>query len=50
MGSAGLIFWFGDRALREFWHFPSSTSLMAWAAALGAVIVLAVLLTSLIDS
>jgi hypothetical protein len=35
----GLFFWFGDRALREFWHFSFFASLMIWAAVLGVVLI-----------
>ncbi|MGC2299808.1 MAG: hypothetical protein WA476_13465 [Acidobacteriaceae bacterium] len=35
----GLFFWFGDRALREIWHFSFFASLMIWAGALGAVVI-----------
>ncbi|MGD0367930.1 MAG: hypothetical protein ABSA94_10765 [Acidobacteriaceae bacterium] len=37
--SLGLFFWFGDRALREFWHFSFFASLMIWAGVLGVVVI-----------
>ena len=50
IGIGGLVFWFGDRFLRELWHLSFSASLMGWVAALGVIIVLAVLLSGLINS
>lgn len=38
-GPLALFFWFGDRALREFWHFSFFASVTIWAAVLGAVVI-----------
>jgi hypothetical protein len=35
----GLFFWFGDRVLREFWHFSFFASLMIWGGVPGAVLI-----------
>jgi hypothetical protein len=39
LGAMGLFFWFGDRALRDFWHFSFWNSLMAWAAVFGLFLI-----------
>jgi hypothetical protein len=49
LGIGGLIFLFGDRALREFWHPSFSSSLMIWACALGIVVICLVGLSGLED-
>lgn len=38
-GPVALFFWFGDRALREIWHFSFFASLVIWSGVLGAVLI-----------
>jgi hypothetical protein len=50
IGATAIFFWFGDRALREFWHFSFGASVMIWAGVLTAIIVGAIFISHFLES
>lgn len=48
-GAVGMLFFFGDRALREFWHFSFWASVIIWAGVLGVIVISGVVVYHLLD-
>jgi len=46
-GAVGLFFLFGDKALRDFWHFDFWTSMIAWAGVFGVFLIGAIVVSHL---